>query len=50
MPGILSEFTTEEQQAMNACLVRLQQESVEEASNRLPLDASLNELMSSNGF
>ena len=47
VPGILSEFTTEEQRkTMNARLVRiLLQESVEEASNRLPLDAPLNELM-----
>ena len=47
VPGILSRFTTEEQRkTMNAPLVRiLLQESVEEASNRLPLDASLNELM-----
>ena len=45
--GILSRFTTEEQRkTMNARLVRiLLQESVEEASNRLPLSASLNELM-----
>ena len=45
--GILSNYTTEEQRkTMNARLVRiLLQESVEEASNRLPLDASLNELM-----
>ena len=47
VPGILSKLTTEKQRkTMNARLVRiLLQESVEEASNRLPLDASLNELM-----
>ena len=47
MPGILSQFTTKEQRKkMNACLVRiLLQESVEEASYRLPLDGSLNELV-----
>lgn len=47
MAGILLKFTTEEQQKMmNACLISiLLQESVEEASNRLPLYASLNELM-----
>ena len=42
-----SEFSTEDQRkTMNTHLVRiLLQESVEEASNRLLLDASLNELM-----
>ena len=45
--AILTLETTEEQRkTMNARLVRiLLQESVEEASNRLPLNAPLHELM-----
>jgi len=42
----LSAFTTKKQWKTIACLVRiLLQESVKEATNRLPLDASLSELM-----
>lgn len=47
VPGILSKHTTEDQRkTMNARLVRtLLEESIEEASQRVPLDAPIQDLM-----
>lgn len=47
VPGILSKYTTQDQRkTMNARLVRiLLEESIKEASQRLPLDAPLQDLM-----